>query len=100
MEQYNQGNVQLPRTQAQLADVNAKIPQLTAQVDAAAKAVDTMASHAYQGSAVGGFSAMLAAGSPPRLIDPLNTPHVLPPRPHPDIDALPPARGPPPGHKN
>src|SRR5256886_6853915 len=88
MEQYNQGNVQLPRPQAQLADVNAKIPQLPAQVDAAAKAVDTMASHAYQGSAVGGFSAMLSAGSPADLIDRLNTLDVLARGQHRDIDAL------------
>ncbi|OLB79386.1 MAG: hypothetical protein AUI14_10540 [Actinobacteria bacterium 13_2_20CM_2_71_6] len=93
MEQYNQGNVQLTRTQAQLADVNAKIPQLTAQVDAAAKAVDTMASHAYQGSAVGGFSAMLSAGSPADLIDRLNTLDVLARGQHRDIDALTAARG-------
>src|SRR2546430_16762139 len=39
MEQDNHGNVQLTRTQAQLADVHAKIPPLTAQVHAAAEAV-------------------------------------------------------------
>jgi cell wall-associated NlpC family hydrolase len=93
MEQYNQVNVQLTRTQAQLADVSAKIPPLTAQVDGAAATVSTLANHAYRGSQLSGFGAVLSAGSPAELIDRLDTMDVLARGQHRDIAALTEARG-------
>lgn len=93
MEQYNQVNVQLTRTQAQLADVSAKIPQLTAQVDRAAATVSTLANHAYRGSQLSEFGAVLSAGSPAELIDRLDTMDVLARGQHRDIAALTEARG-------
>ena len=93
MEQYNQGNVQLSRTQAQLADVSAKIPTLTAQVDGAAATVSTLANHAYRGSQMSGLGAVLSAGSPAELIDRLDTMDVLARGQHRDIAALTAARG-------
>jgi cell wall-associated NlpC family hydrolase len=93
MEQYNQVNVQLTRTQAQLADVSAKIPPLTAQVDGAAATVSTLANHAYRGSQLSGLGAVLSAGSPAELIDRLDTMDVLARGQHRDITALTAARG-------
>jgi cell wall-associated NlpC family hydrolase len=92
MEQYNQGNVQLSRTQAQLAAVTAQIPQLTAQVGAASAAVDTLAVHAYRGAQITGLGSVLSAGSPAELIDRLNTMDVLARGQHRDIAALTAAR--------
>ncbi len=77
MEQYNQGSVQLSRTQTQLAEVSARIPALTAQMDGAAAAVSSLAAQAYRGSAMGEVSAMLSAGGPGELFDRLNTLDVL-----------------------
>jgi cell wall-associated NlpC family hydrolase len=73
MEQYNTVNVQLTRTQAELADVAARIPRLTAQLDQQAAAVDALATSAYEGSTVSGIDALLSAGSPADLIDRMNT---------------------------
>jgi cell wall-associated NlpC family hydrolase len=73
MEQYNTVNVQLTRTQAEAADVAARIPRLTAQLDQQAAAVDALATHAYEGSTVSGIDALLSAGSPADLIDRMNT---------------------------
>ena len=77
MEQYNEGNVLLNRTQNQLADVKAQIPRLTAQLDNAAATVRSVASNAYRGSVVSGVSAVLSAGSPTDLIERLDTLDVL-----------------------
>jgi cell wall-associated NlpC family hydrolase len=93
MEQYNQGNVQLSRTQAQLAAVTAQIPQLTAQVDAASAAVQTLAVHAYRGAQITGLGSVLSAGSPAELIDRLNTMDLLARGQRRDIAAVTAARG-------
>ncbi len=73
VEQYNTVNVLLGRTSAQLADVQARIPGLTARVDQAESAAATVASSAYKGSTASGFEAMLDAGSPGDLIDRMDT---------------------------
>src|SRR5205814_7129138 len=77
MEQYNQVNVLLTRTQSQLADVQAQIPRLTAQMDSAAATVSSVASSAYRGSVVSGLSAALSAGTPADFIDRLDSLDVL-----------------------
>jgi peptidoglycan DL-endopeptidase CwlO len=93
MEQYNEVNVLLTRTQSQLADVKAQIPRLTAQMDSAASTVRSVASNAYQGSVVSGVSALLSAGSPADLIDRLDTLDVLARGQQRDIATLSAARG-------
>ncbi len=77
MEQYNRVNVELTRTQAQLADVSARIPALTEQVNATSAAVTSLAVHAYEGSTVSGLSALLTAGSPGELVSRLDTLNAL-----------------------
>src|SRR5262245_12733972 len=73
MEQYNRVNVELGRTQAQLADVSARIPALTDRVNAISAAVTALAVHTYEGSTVSGLNALLTAGSPGELVSRLNT---------------------------
>jgi len=93
MEQYNQGNVLLTRTQAQLADVQSQIPRLTADMDRSAAVAGSLATHAYQGSMVSGVSAVLSAGTPGDLIDRLDTLDVLARGQQRDLAALTAARG-------
>jgi cell wall-associated NlpC family hydrolase len=93
MEQYNTVNVQLDRTKAKLAEVAARIPSLTEQVQRAEAAVGSLAVSAYEGSAVSGFDAMLSAGSPADLIDRMNTLGALARSQQRDIAALHAARG-------
>jgi cell wall-associated NlpC family hydrolase len=92
VEQYNTVNVQLGRTQAQLADVAARIPRLTEQVDQAAAAVGSLITHAYEGSTMSRIDALLAAGSPGELIDRMNTLGALARSQQRDIAALTAAR--------
>ena len=77
VEQYNTIDVQLGRTKAQLDDIQARIPQLSAQVDQSAAAVNALAAHAYEGSTMSSFDALLSAGGPGDLIDRMNTLSVL-----------------------
>jgi cell wall-associated NlpC family hydrolase len=77
MEQYNRVNVELGRTQAQLADVSARIPALTDQVNATSAAVTSLAVHSYEGSTMSGLSALLTAGSPGELVDRLDMLNAL-----------------------
>jgi cell wall-associated NlpC family hydrolase len=93
MEQYNKVNVELGRTQAQLADVSARIPQLTDQVNAASAAVTSLAVHAYEGSSVSGLTALLTAGSPHELIYRLDTLNALSRGQQRDLAALNVAKG-------
>jgi peptidoglycan DL-endopeptidase CwlO len=93
MEQYNEGQVLLNRTQNQLADVKAQIPRLTAQMDNAAATVNSVAGNAYRGSVVSGVSAVLSAGSPADFIDRLDTLDVLARGQQRDIATLTTARG-------
>jgi peptidoglycan DL-endopeptidase CwlO len=88
MEQYNTVNVLLGRTRAQLADLQARIPQLTAQVDQAEAAVAALAVNAYEGSTASGFDALLSAGSPTDLIDRMNTLGMLAKSQQRDVAAL------------
>ena len=92
VEQYNTVNVQLSRTQGELTGVAARIPKLTAQLDQQAAAVDALATHAYEGSTVSSFDALLSAGSPADLIDRLNTLGALARSQRRDITALTQAR--------
>jgi peptidoglycan DL-endopeptidase CwlO len=77
MEQYNRVNVDLGRTQAQLADVSARLPALTDQVNATSAAVTSLAVHSYEGSTVSGLSALLTAGSPGELVNRLDMLNAL-----------------------
>jgi peptidoglycan DL-endopeptidase CwlO len=88
MEQYNQVNVLLTRTQSQLADVQAQIPRLTARMDSAAATVTSVADNAYRGSMVSGVGALLSAGTPGDLIDRLDTLDVLARGAQRDIDTM------------
>jgi peptidoglycan DL-endopeptidase CwlO len=88
MEQYNRVNVELTRTQAQLADVSTRIPALTEQVNATSAAVTSLAVHAYEGSTMSGLSALLTAGSPGELINRLDTLNALSRGQHRDLAAL------------
>src|SRR5439155_4443626 len=90
--QYNTVNVQLGRTQAELADLAARIPQLTEQVDQAAAAVGSLITHTYESSGVSGFDALLSAGSPAELINRMNTLGALARGQQRDIAALTAAR--------
>jgi cell wall-associated NlpC family hydrolase len=88
VEQYNTVNVELDRTRAKLADVEARLPGLTEQVDRASAAVATLVSHAYKGTPASGFDALLTAGSPADLVDRLNTLDALSRSQQRDIVAL------------
>jgi cell wall-associated NlpC family hydrolase len=92
VEQYNTVNVLLDRTRTQLAGVQSRIPQLTAQVHQAEAAVSTLATESYKGGTVSGFDALLSAGTPADLIDRMNTLTVLARGHQRDIAALQAAR--------
>src|SRR5205814_8657351 len=88
VQQYNTVNVQLGRTKAQEDDLAAQLPQLSAQVDRAAAAVNSLATHAYEGSTMSSFDALLSAGSPGDLIDRMDTLTMLARGQQRDISAL------------
>lgn len=72
VEQWNGLNLALANTTEQAQQVATKLGPLSQQVDAASDAVDTLATQAYEGGQVAGWTALITAGSPEDFLDRLS----------------------------
>jgi peptidoglycan DL-endopeptidase CwlO len=69
VEQYNGVTEQLKASQAQAAELEARIQPLSTQLDEATKLVEALAVRAYQGGALAETSAIFAAADPSDAVD-------------------------------